>query len=285
MLLTGHVFIFVFCVYLTEVNAHCPWNLFVSMGHFSTGNIEPDLSPVDNYFIRRVEGESLTLRCELNDTSSNWTIHWYRSEEWFTQGTLGSTVKLPSNSSTGTVSWYTLAPLTVDHTGYYACRAEGGEPFHYTLYSSTTYLHVAGKSLFLNQSMSVMVSVCVRWGNSETRRPSQTMVEKFYFTVMCIKGETAMQHPSHEDPPAALTRQGNSLILSSLPTASGWRQMALVIPVALDHIMFSARTAGTELQSFMHTACAVRPSLSTFKSKFLKQLFPDFWSKLYTTSN
>lgn len=100
----------------------------------------------------------MTLTCELEDPSTNWTIYWYTANEWNPNWSI---IELPSGSRKGAVSSYTLASVTLNHTGLYVCRAKGGEPTHYTLYSDTAYLHVTGKSLLLNIYMCDGDYLCI----------------------------------------------------------------------------------------------------------------------------
>ncbi|ROK02832.1 Fc receptor-like protein 5 [Anabarilius grahami] len=80
------------------------------------------------------EGESVTLICEVSDSSTGWTISWFRDHDHL------------SDSSRGAGGSYTLSPAALQHTGVYTCRAERGRPAYYTRHSSTQPLWVTGVS-------------------------------------------------------------------------------------------------------------------------------------------
>ncbi|XP_062407594.1 Fc receptor-like protein 5 isoform X2 [Sardina pilchardus] len=105
-----------------------------------------------------VEGDSVTLNCEITDTSLDWTFLWYRAVPIQGSGPItdGSTatdinrnrysVELLPDSSRGAGGSYTLSPATLQHTGLYVCRAEGGDPAYLTMYSDVKPLRVIGLS-------------------------------------------------------------------------------------------------------------------------------------------
>ncbi|XP_046707002.1 Fc receptor-like protein 5 [Silurus meridionalis] len=78
------------------------------------------------------EGDSVTLSCEVTDSSTDWTFSWY-------------TVLL-SDSSRGSGGNHTLSPSALHHTGVYVCRGERGEPAFHTLYSNPQPLWISGES-------------------------------------------------------------------------------------------------------------------------------------------
>ncbi|XP_029609903.1 Fc receptor-like protein 5 isoform X2 [Salmo trutta] len=88
-------------------------------------------------------GDSVTLSCEVDKTSTGWRFSWYRTVPY--RAGLPSlsdssySVETLSDSSTGTTeSFYTLSPA--GHTGGYVCRAGRGDPVYDTLYSQPQFL-------------------------------------------------------------------------------------------------------------------------------------------------
>ncbi|XP_073669842.1 Fc receptor-like protein 5 [Paramisgurnus dabryanus] len=88
------------------------------------------------------EGDSVTLMCEVINSSTGWTF------SWFTVQSLDSDVdyELVSKSSGGSKGIYTVSSVTVKHTGVYMCRAERGDPVYHTEYSNTQTLWITGVS-------------------------------------------------------------------------------------------------------------------------------------------
>ncbi|XP_051995108.1 Fc receptor-like protein 5 [Xyrauchen texanus] len=93
------------------------------------------------------EGDSVTLICEVNGSSTGWTFSWYRDDN-------DCKYKVLSDSSRGAGGNYTLSSAAVNHTGVYKCRGERGEPAYYTEYSNTQTLSVTGVS----PSVSLIIS-------------------------------------------------------------------------------------------------------------------------------
>ncbi|KAI5613938.1 sialoadhesin-like, partial [Silurus asotus] len=98
------------------------------------------------------EGDSLTLSCEVTDSSTDWTFSWYtvgpyRDGLTAIQNTHVSImyVELLSDSSRGSEGNYTLSPSALHHTGVYVCRGERGEPVSHTLYSKPQPLWISGE--------------------------------------------------------------------------------------------------------------------------------------------
>ncbi|XP_053360064.1 leukocyte immunoglobulin-like receptor subfamily B member 2 isoform X2 [Clarias gariepinus] len=98
------------------------------------------------------EGDSVTLKCEVTDSSTDWTFSWYRVpyRDGLTQikpypGYI-MYVELLSDSSRGSGGSYTLSPAALKHTGVYMCRGERGEPALHTQYSNLQPLWITGKS-------------------------------------------------------------------------------------------------------------------------------------------
>ncbi|XP_046706915.1 leukocyte immunoglobulin-like receptor subfamily B member 2, partial [Silurus meridionalis] len=98
------------------------------------------------------EGDSVTLSCEVTDSSTDWTFSWYTVvpyRDGVTQ--IKNTdyvmyVELLSNNSRGSGGFYTLSPSALHHTGVYVCRGERGEPVSHTLYSNPQPLWISGES-------------------------------------------------------------------------------------------------------------------------------------------
>ncbi|KAI2645207.1 Fc receptor-like protein 5 [Labeo rohita] len=89
------------------------------------------------------EGDSVTLICEVNGSSTGWTF------SWFTE-TVSSDNRyhhnLLSDSSRGAGGNYTVSSAALNHTGVYVCRAERGKPAYNTQYSKTHLIWVTGVS-------------------------------------------------------------------------------------------------------------------------------------------
>ncbi|XP_053089488.1 B-cell receptor CD22-like [Pangasianodon hypophthalmus] len=99
------------------------------------------------------EGDSVTLSCEVTDSSTDWTFSWYTTvpyRDGLTQikNNRGYSmyVELLSDSSRGSGGSYTLSPAALNHTGVYMCRGERGEPAVHTQYSNPQPLWITGES-------------------------------------------------------------------------------------------------------------------------------------------
>ncbi|KAK3545832.1 hypothetical protein QTP70_015509, partial [Hemibagrus guttatus] len=99
------------------------------------------------------EGDSVTLSCEVTDSSTDWTFSWYTVVP-YRDGLTGINnnrgysvyVELLSDSSRGSGGNYTLSPAALKHTGVYMCRGERGEPAFHTQYSNPQPLWITGES-------------------------------------------------------------------------------------------------------------------------------------------
>ncbi|XP_047679084.1 hemicentin-1-like isoform X2 [Tachysurus fulvidraco] len=99
------------------------------------------------------EGDSVTLSCEVTDSSTDWTFSWYTVVP-YRDGLTGINnnrgyivyVELLSDSSRGSGGKYTLSPAALKHTGVYMCRGERGEPALHTQYSNLQPLWIIGES-------------------------------------------------------------------------------------------------------------------------------------------
>uniref|UniRef100_A0A3B1KHL2 Ig-like domain-containing protein n=1 Tax=Astyanax mexicanus TaxID=7994 RepID=A0A3B1KHL2_ASTMX len=100
------------------------------------------------------EGDSVTLSCEVRDSSTGWNFSWYKAVSYrhgLTQirdsaGYLMYNVELLSDSSRGSGGSYTLSSAALNNTGVYMCRAERGEPAYHTQYSNPQPLWITGLS-------------------------------------------------------------------------------------------------------------------------------------------
>ncbi|XP_053089491.1 carcinoembryonic antigen-related cell adhesion molecule 5-like [Pangasianodon hypophthalmus] len=99
------------------------------------------------------EGDSVTLSCEVTDSSTDWTFSWYTTvpyRDGLTQikhnRGYSMYVELLSDSSRGSGGSYTLNPAALNHTGVYMCRGERGEPAVHTQYSNPQPLWITGES-------------------------------------------------------------------------------------------------------------------------------------------
>ncbi|GAA6079274.1 obscurin-like, partial [Tachysurus ichikawai] len=104
------------------------------------------------------EGDSVTLSCEVTDSSTDWTFSWYTVVP-YRDGLTGINnnrgymvyVELLSDSSRGSGGKYTLSPASLNHTGVYMCRGERGEPAFHTQYSNLQPLWITGESSPVSQ--------------------------------------------------------------------------------------------------------------------------------------
>ncbi|XP_026074493.1 Fc receptor-like protein 5 isoform X2 [Carassius auratus] len=81
------------------------------------------------------EGDPVTLICEVNNFSADWTFTWYTvtiSSDYSSHN-----YQMLSDSSRGAGGNYTVSSAALKHTGVYVCRAERIKPAYYTTYSNT----------------------------------------------------------------------------------------------------------------------------------------------------
>ncbi|XP_049338746.1 Fc receptor-like protein 5 [Astyanax mexicanus] len=81
------------------------------------------------------EGDSVTLSCEVRDSSTGWRFSWYKEKD-----------ELLSDSSRRSGGFYTLSSAALKNTGVYMCRAERGEPAYHTQYSNPQPLWITASS-------------------------------------------------------------------------------------------------------------------------------------------
>ncbi|XP_033852903.3 Fc receptor-like protein 5 [Acipenser ruthenus] len=80
------------------------------------------------------EGDSVTLRCEVQGSSTGWKYHWYKNQ----QGN-----ELLQTDSSGTGGIYTISAAALNNTGEYWCRAARGDPEFDLGFSQAIVLNVS----------------------------------------------------------------------------------------------------------------------------------------------
>ncbi|XP_045069735.1 obscurin-like [Coregonus clupeaformis] len=84
-------------------------------------------------------GDSVTLSCEVDKTSTGWRFSWYRTVPNLKEQSY-SFQRLPEAGNGTTEDSYTLIPAGPTPTGGYVCRAGRGDPVYDTLYSEPQFL-------------------------------------------------------------------------------------------------------------------------------------------------
>ncbi|XP_045069744.1 basement membrane-specific heparan sulfate proteoglycan core protein-like isoform X5 [Coregonus clupeaformis] len=84
-------------------------------------------------------GDSVSLSCEVDKTSTGWRFSWYRTVPTLTEQSY-SFQRLPEAGNGATEDSYTLIPAGPTPTGGYVCRAGRGDPVYDTLYSEPQFL-------------------------------------------------------------------------------------------------------------------------------------------------
>ncbi|KAK6291896.1 hypothetical protein J4Q44_G00376810 [Coregonus suidteri] len=84
-------------------------------------------------------GDSVSLSCEVDKTSTGWRFSWYRTVPTLTEQSY-SFQRLPEAGNGTTEDSYTLIPAGPTPTGGYVCRAGRGDPVYDTLYSEPQFL-------------------------------------------------------------------------------------------------------------------------------------------------
>ncbi|XP_053537662.1 low affinity immunoglobulin gamma Fc region receptor II [Ictalurus punctatus] len=93
------------------------------------------------------EGDSVTLGCEVTDSSTDWTFSWYREILYRdNDGHMNYNVVPLSDSSRESGGSYTLSPAALNHTGVYICSAAREERTFHTEFSLRQPLWITGKS-------------------------------------------------------------------------------------------------------------------------------------------
>ncbi|KAK6291895.1 hypothetical protein J4Q44_G00376800 [Coregonus suidteri] len=83
-------------------------------------------------------GDSVSLSCEVDKTSTGWRFSWYRTVPTLTEQSY-SFERLPEAGNGTTEDSYTMIPGPTP-TGGYVCRAGRGDPVYDTLYSEPSFL-------------------------------------------------------------------------------------------------------------------------------------------------
>ncbi|XP_053537837.1 uncharacterized protein LOC108266115 [Ictalurus punctatus] len=84
------------------------------------------------------EGDSVTLNCEVTNSSTDWTFSWYTIYPYrIKRDHCGDIVYGDS---------YTISPAALKHTGVYMCSADGGERVYRTYDSNKQPLWITGES-------------------------------------------------------------------------------------------------------------------------------------------
>lgn len=128
------------CVYLY---------LSVMVGCSSTENIPAVLRVSPHSWPS--EGDLVTLKCSINDSSTAWKFHWYKIVPYTGHIPVIQyhhrfyCVELLSDRSTEGEGSYTIGPVALNHTGFYVCRAEGAGPIHYSDFSEVGHVWVTGE--------------------------------------------------------------------------------------------------------------------------------------------
>ncbi|KAF5898058.1 Fc receptor-like protein 5, partial [Clarias magur] len=93
------------------------------------------------------EGDSVTLSCEVTDSSTDWTFSWHMLVPVKHNDTYKKDKKvLFSNNSRGSKGTYILSPAALNHTGVYTCRGKGGQQSIDSNYSKPQPLWITGES-------------------------------------------------------------------------------------------------------------------------------------------
>ncbi|KAK3566876.1 hypothetical protein QTP86_004772 [Hemibagrus guttatus] len=93
------------------------------------------------------EGDSVTLSCDVTDSSTNWTFSWYRDvPQRDSNGHITYRAVPLSDSSRGSGDKYTFNPAALKHTGVYICRGKRQDRAFYTHYSNLQPLWITGES-------------------------------------------------------------------------------------------------------------------------------------------
>ncbi|KAM9501670.1 leukocyte immunoglobulin-like receptor subfamily A member 3 [Clarias gariepinus] len=110
-----------------------------------TGTPRPVLSVSPQGWL--TEGDSVTLSCEVTDSSTDWTFSWYRHVPYRdSDGDIRYKEVLLSDSSRGSRGSYTIRPVTQNHTGVYRCRGERDGQKVQTDHSNLQPLWITGES-------------------------------------------------------------------------------------------------------------------------------------------
>ncbi|XP_041092662.1 Fc receptor-like protein 5 [Polyodon spathula] len=113
------------------------------------------------------EGDSVTLRCEFQGSSTGWTYHWYKNQQ-------GNELLQTGSSGTGVI--YTISAAALSDTGTYWCRPARGKPKFFPGYSQAIVLQVS--ELFSKPVVSALPESPVWEGGSLTLHCAVQVNEK-----------------------------------------------------------------------------------------------------------
>ncbi|KAI5104639.1 Fc receptor-like protein 5 [Silurus meridionalis] len=96
------------------------------------------------------EGDSVTLSCEVKDSFSDWTFSFHKVVPCKVNDShIKYKLLLLSDSNRGSGGSYTLSHVVLNHTGFYICRGERGNPTFSTKYSSPKPLWITDGDVIL----------------------------------------------------------------------------------------------------------------------------------------
>ncbi|KAK3545502.1 hypothetical protein QTP70_007734 [Hemibagrus guttatus] len=115
------------------------------------------------------EGDSVTLSCDVTDSSTNWTFSWYRDvPQRDSNGHITYRAVPLSDSSRGSGDKYTFNPAALNHTGVYICRGKRQDRAFYTHYSNLQPLWITVPGSTCNISFLSTSYTGVYWCESES---------------------------------------------------------------------------------------------------------------------
>ncbi|TRY93554.1 hypothetical protein DNTS_022872 [Danionella cerebrum] len=136
------------------------------------------------------EGDSVTLKCEVPDSSTGWRFSWFRDAD------------LLSDSSRGAGGSYKLSPASLQHTGVYICRAQRGGAAYYTQNSSMDLVWVSDAA---SSPVSLVVS------------PSRGQHFSFdSLSLSCDSSGWTVRRYTSSNPEDCPSQSGSSCVISSL---------------------------------------------------------------------
>ncbi|KAF7706754.1 sialoadhesin-like isoform X2 [Silurus meridionalis] len=105
---------------------------------------EPILSVSSKNWL--TEGDSVTVSCKVKDSFSDWTYSWHKVVPCKVNDShIKHKLLLLSDSNRGSGGSYTLSHVVINHTGFYRCRGERGNPAFSTKNSNFKALWITGE--------------------------------------------------------------------------------------------------------------------------------------------
>ncbi|KAM9400691.1 Fc receptor-like protein 5 [Salvelinus alpinus] len=140
-------------------------------------------------------GDSVSLSCEVDKTSTDWRFSWYRTVPYRAglPSLSDKSYSLQPLSDNGTSEdSYTLIPAGPTPTGGYVCRAGRGDPVYDTLYSEPQFLWSGDGDVILESPVHPLtegdsVTLTCTFRYQETNPNPKT---DFYKDGVLIKNET-----------------------------------------------------------------------------------------------